>query len=328
VAAHRDPIREWREGFARRWLSIDFRPLSDAPFRASVKPIFEDLRIARVVLSPGVTFRDEDLVKDGDNAFSLCISQSKNLNVTHQGRELQLAHGDATLLHVCTTGSVGSREEIRYIAVMIPPPELAARSAHRDNAVMQRLPRRTEALQLLRAYLGALEKGRPGAWREGRETIRQHVIDLAALAITPHGALGESSLSAVVAGRLNAALQHIGEHFDDPELSVAGVARSLGISPRYLQRLIETSGTSFTARVNELRLQRVFTLLTKAGDNAQRISDIALQAGFSDISHFNRLFRSRFGDTPSGVRGARPQGPLATPASLTGDRASRGVPAA
>jgi transcriptional regulator GlxA family with amidase domain len=33
-----------------------------------------------------------------------------------------------------------------------------------------------------------------------------------------------------------------------------------------------------------------------------RICDIALQAGFSDISHFNRLFRSRFGDMPKGVR--------------------------
>jgi hypothetical protein len=27
-----------------------------------------------------------------------------------------------------------------------------------------------------------------------------------------------------------------------------------------------------------------------------------LRAGFSDISHFNRIFRSRFGDTPKGVR--------------------------
>jgi len=33
-----------------------------------------------------------------------------------------------------------------------------------------------------------------------------------------------------------------------------------------------------------------------------RICDIALQTGFSDISHFNRLFRWRFGDTPKGVR--------------------------
>jgi AraC-like DNA-binding protein len=308
MAANRDPIREWREGFARRWLNIDFLSLSDAPFRAFVKPIFEDLRIAHFGLSPGVTFRDEDLVKDGDNSFSLLISQSRNLDVIHQGRDLRLGPGDATFLHVCRTGSVGSRQDIRYIAVMIPPPELAARSAHLDDAVMQRLPRRTEALQLLRAYFRALERGRPGAWGQGRETIRQHVIDLVALAITPHGSLGESGLSAVLAGRLNAALQHIDEYFNDPELSVAAVARSQGISSRYLQRLIETSGTSFTARVTELRLQRAFTLLTKAGD-AHRVSDIALQSGFSDISHFNRLFRSRFGDTPSGVRG-RAAGPF------------------
>jgi AraC-like DNA-binding protein len=50
-----------------------------------------------------------------------------------------------------------------------------------------------------------------------------------------------------------------------------------------------------------MRLQRAFALLTEADGN-YRISDIALQVGFSDISHFNRLFRSRFGDTPSGVR--------------------------
>jgi AraC-like DNA-binding protein len=78
------------------------------------------------------------------------------------------------------------------------------------------------------------------------------------------------------------------------------VARSQGISPRYLQRLLEESGSSFTARVTELRLQRAFALLGDTG--LRRISDIALDAGFSDISHFNRLFRARFGDTPSAVR--------------------------
>jgi AraC-like DNA-binding protein len=65
--------------------------------------------------------------------------------------------------------------------------------------------------------------------------------------------------------------------------------------------MLETAGTSFTACVNEMRLQRAFALLTQA-----LISDIALQAGFSDISYFNRLFRSRLGDTPTGVRSQAP----------------------
>jgi hypothetical protein len=34
------------------------------------------------------------------------------------------------------------------------------------------------------------------------------------------------------------------------------------------------------------------------------IIDIVLAAGFGDVSHFNRVFRRRFGDTLSGVRAA------------------------
>jgi AraC-like DNA-binding protein len=65
---------------------------------------------------------------------------------------------------------------------------------------------------------------------------------------------------------------------------------------------LEPSGASFTARVNELRLQRALALLTEAHDGRRRISDIAMEAGFSDVTYFNRLFRARFGDCPRGVR--------------------------
>jgi AraC-like DNA-binding protein len=104
-------------------------------------------------------------------------------------------------------------------------------------------------------------------------------------------------------------------NIDFKPLSVAAVAKSQGISPRYLHRLLDEAGTLFATRVNELRLREAFKLLNEPRESARRISDIALQVGFSDISHFNRLFRSRFGDTPSGVRGEgrRPPLPASTP---------------
>jgi AraC-like DNA-binding protein len=297
----RDPVREWREQIARHLLGLDFKPLSDAPFEATVQPIFQDLRIVRAAFSPGITFRDAELIKkDPDISFAVLIAQSGNIFVKHHGRDLQLGCGDATLLHSPASGDVGSPEQFSYMPVLIPHAELATRVVRFDEAIARRIPRQCEALQLLRGYIRTLKNGRFS--REGRVTLREHLVDLAALASKPHGALGESNLSAVVGAHLHAIFDHITSHFSDPELSLSKVAKSLQISPRYAQRLLQTSGTSFTAHVTELRLNHSFALLTAHGKSDVRICDIALRAGFSDISHVNRLFRSRFGDTPRGVR--------------------------
>jgi transcriptional regulator GlxA family with amidase domain len=56
-------------------------------------------------------------------------------------------------------------------------------------------------------------------------------------------------------------------------------------------------------RVTELRLQRALALLREVP--TRRICDVALDAGFSDISHCNRLCRARFGDTPGASVGRR-----------------------
>jgi transcriptional regulator GlxA family with amidase domain len=132
--------------------------------------------------------------------------------------------------------------------------------------------------------------------------VQTHIQDLVALAIGGTEAASPDAMSASAAARLREARKHIADSFDKQDLTVSSLAGRMGVSPRYLQRLFEASGTSFTAYVTELRLQRAMALLTTTPARKQRISDIALEAGFSDISHFNRLFRSRFGDTPRGVR--------------------------
>ena len=297
----RDPILEWREQYARCCLTVGFEPLPGATFSASVKPIFPELRTARAALSAGFLFRDDDLLRDGNDSLEVIVAQSPELNITHQGREIRLAPGDATIMQASATGRVGSRESFGFLEVVISSAEWEARGTRPEDGLMQRLWGKSEAMQLLRRYIGSVEKGLTVSF-DNRSIIRRHIVDLTVLAATTRCSIGESSASAVVATRLAAALDYIASHFPDPELSLAKVAQSLSISPRYLQRLLASSRTSFTAHVTELRLQNAFTLLTAQGKGDTHICDIALQAGFSDISHFNRLFRSRFGDTPKGVR--------------------------
>ena len=98
MAKQRDPVREWREQYARCCLDVDFEPSPGTTFHASVKPIFPELRIIRAALSPGLAFRDEKLLRDGDNSFGFIIAQSRELTVRHPGREVQLGRGDATMM--------------------------------------------------------------------------------------------------------------------------------------------------------------------------------------------------------------------------------------
>jgi AraC-like DNA-binding protein len=297
-----DPIREWREQYARRYLRVDFEPLAGTPFHASVKPIFPELRIVRTRLSPGFLFRDDGLLRDGDDSVGFIVTQSGELTARHLGREVLLAPGDATMMLMGATGGVGWRESSTLFDMLIPPAEWEIRGARPESGLMRHLSGKSEAMKLLRGYIRSLQRSGLAAFGNDRTIVRRHIIDLIVLAATPHRPLGESHLSAVAAAHLHAAFDHIASQFSNTELSLSKVAQNMCISTRYLQRLLKTSGTSFTAHVTELRLNHAFALLTAQGKGDVRICDIALQAGFSDISHFNRLFRSRFGDTPKGVR--------------------------
>jgi AraC-like DNA-binding protein len=310
IAVRRDPVQEWREQYARCCHHLDFEPLPVKPFHHAVKPIFDEPRIVRTTLSPGFIFRDEDLVRDCDDSVSLVIASSRKLNILHRGHEVQLAPGEATIMQADAPGRCGSREGFVVSEIMVSPAEWVARGAHPGDALMQHIRRNSDALKLLGSYTRSLEKTTLASSAQGREIVCRHIIDLVVLAATPHPSIGESNASAVVAARLHTIFHYIAAHFSDPELSLSNVARSLHISPRYLQRLMETSGTSFTGYVNGLRLERAFMLL--AARCEVRVSDVALQVGFSDISHFNRLFRSRFGGTPRDVRAqARRSGSIA-----------------
>jgi AraC-like DNA-binding protein len=298
----RDPVHEWREQYARHGTRVGFEPAPHARFRASVQEISGDPQIVKTRLSPGATFRDEAMLRDGDDRLSLVISHAPRLHVWHRGRELSLDRGDATLLQADATGRMASGKSLAFIEVSIQPAAWSARGVRSGDFLMRHLRRESEGVRLLSSYIASLASFGRSTSAETREVIRRHVVDLAVLAATRASSVGESDTSAVMAARRASVLDHIGRRFQDPELSVLSAANALRISPRYLQRLLETLDMSFTAHVTELRLQQALKLLTEGGRGRHRIADVAFEAGFSDVSYFNRLFRSRFGDTPRGVR--------------------------
>jgi AraC-like DNA-binding protein len=100
-------------------------------------------------------------------------------------------------------------------------------------------------------------------------------------------------------------LRRIESDYADPELTPERVAHELGISRRYLQALLAGSGTSFVLELNAIRLDRASDMLTDPRARALSLGEIAYRCGFLDPGYFTRLFRKRFGATPSQWRGSR-----------------------
>ena len=106
----------------------------------------------------------------------------------------------------------------------------------------------------------------------------------------------------MAATRRAAVLRIIEDCLSDSRLNTPTVAARLGITPRYLRKLLEETGRSFSEHLLDARLKRAAALLRDPDQRHRNISAIAFACGFGDLSYFNRTFRRRYGATPSVVR--------------------------
>lgn len=92
------------------------------------------------------------------------------------------------------------------------------------------------------------------------------------------------------------AQQYIHAHLDDPELDSDGIAEALHVSPRTLTRVFSTQDTTVMQQVWKLRLEASFSVLQEG--RVRQVSQAAFQCGFTDLSHFSRVFKKCYGATP------------------------------
>ncbi len=89
------------------------------------------------------------------------------------------------------------------------------------------------------------------------------------------------------------------------DISLEGLARSVGLSRRQLERLFEEqTGLSPGAAYRRIRLERAKELLQNTN---RAVVDIAFDVGYSSASHFTKAFRLAFGNTPLSVRSSQPE---------------------
>ncbi|MDD5140293.1 MAG: PocR ligand-binding domain-containing protein [Verrucomicrobiales bacterium] len=95
------------------------------------------------------------------------------------------------------------------------------------------------------------------------------------------------------------AKQFIAEHQTE-ELSLEQVARSVNTSKFYFCKMFKKgTGINFTDYLSRVRTERAKNLLLNPN---LRVTEIAYEAGFQSLTHFNRVFKRILGRSPTGYR--------------------------
>jgi AraC-like DNA-binding protein len=122
------------------------------------------------------------------------------------------------------------------------------------------------------------------------------------LLVLPLGAEGEAAQGGGRAARLAHIRREIDRGFAEPGFALPVLAQRVGASPRHVQRLLDSEGTSFVTEVTERRLRRAMELLRSPQHRHLSVLDIAYECGFGTVTHFHRLFRSHCNATPGDWR--------------------------
>jgi AraC-like DNA-binding protein len=216
-----------------------------------------------------------------------------------------LCDGDAMLLSYSVSRTISRPDLVDHRVIRLPRASLAPLVREVDAFVLRPIPRGTGMLGLLRSYIDGVFDDPALQRPDTRQLIVAQLADLVAVTLgATRDAVALAEGGGIRAARLRAIKADIEAHLADAGLSPGAVAKRQRISDSYIRKLFDSEGTSFTQYVLARRLGRARRMLTDPRWAERSIASIAFDAGFGDLSHFNKMFRRLYGATPSDVRRA------------------------
>jgi AraC-like DNA-binding protein len=300
----RDRVEAFREVFGRAIMKIELEPIADSPLDVDMTlRAISGLGIASGRISATSNSHTTAMI-DNDDPVLVVVAQGSGA-VTQERRQATIENGQAVLTTNGSSGVFVGHTPSYVHNFRLDRAMLVSQLVDLDDALIRAIPKDNAALRLLMGYSQVLNDNGALTTPELRRAVTVHVHDLAALVLgATRDAAEIAKIRGVRAARLHAIKEEIVGNLSRRNLTADALAASHGISPGYVRKLFDADGTTFSDFVLGQRLAHAYRMLADPRFFGRKISAIAFEAGFGDLSYFNNAFRRRFGMTPSDVREA------------------------
>lgn len=304
------PVRErlaaWRKAYVETFVPCQIESNSDEPFWSELASrAIGPVTVGSVAGSPKICHREQSAADRCIDGLTIEMIWRGGKTCTQEQRSSETNVGEAFVFYNRLPSAEVSRVATEIRSIKIPDAAVRGRLGETARFAGVKLSSQIPELRILANYVQSLDCAGDLAEASVREMVGGHIIDLVVAALARiDGKENPGDLHCLKAARLAAIRRLVEGAFSEPTFDTRHAAQRLGISERYIQKLFEETGVTFSDYVAERRLRDARDKLLDRRRHDMKIQDIAWSAGFSDISHFNRLFRRRFGEKPSALRGS------------------------
>lgn len=292
----------YREAICKAFMSLSPETTSRAPFLAKV----ESIRIGQAAINrvafPVHTVRRStaDIASSTSNCYYLNLKLSGRCRIQQSGREVDLAPGQVGLFDSARQFALyfSNNGPLAVASFWVPHRQLHDRLPAGCDVDPTRLSDDPYLGHLIAETARSLNANAMEVAEEDSSRLFGVLMDLVALSLSRRKRVRAAESAGFVDATMLALRRAVHDRIRKPNLSVAEIAAAVGISERYVHKLFERAGRTFTSYVMECRLDGAARDLRDAAMASTNIGSIAFDWGFSDLSHFSRRFRQRFGCTP------------------------------
>jgi AraC-like DNA-binding protein len=298
----RDRLAYWVDAVCSTLVPQRCEPRRDKSFFGEIG--YDEIGPARLVTLHTIDQRVSRLPNQvgGDPVeyFHVNVMRSGRGLTSQDGREAELAPGGLVLSDSARPYAIDFVDDYSSIVLRIPKPMLQQRIGTGDPFTLMRVDGTSGLGGMVTSMLRDLPAQLPTIPQSSRARLAENIIDLVAAALLSGGGEHAPVSAQLTLTRVKFWIEtHLSEKLSSDE-----IARQCGLSVRHLNRLFVAEGSSLMHHVWERRLARCHRDLNDPALRRRSITDIAFAAGFNDLSHFSRAYRSRFGISP---REARPK---------------------
>jgi AraC-like DNA-binding protein len=295
----------WRDVLWQAFGPIEVNRNADEEFKGAVRTYRRaQLQFNEIHYSGQTLERTaQNIAAFDDEYYTFGRPTAGPLLVKQNGQEFTVESGCLILMNQTMPYSAASETGYHAFSVSIPRSLLLQRTPHLRPFYKLAINDGSPRGALLSSFAEYLEKGIE-SWSETEAIfLREQMLDLIVLLMI-NGKDGQHSAyeTSVKAAHRERALAYIKHNHCDPKIDPKLIAATCGISVNYLHKLFQGEDTQIESMIYALRLETSKNMLLDPLHKEKTLQQIAYKTGFSHPSHFSRLFKEKFGMSPSEFR--------------------------